>query len=204
MCAGLCPVSLRTPWVNPCKTLQTSLTLVSRIRPPAKPLPHLPRQSHRSRRRVAEPQDKERIWTCRALIPCSLTSVARLDAPGVHWLTRFHRLYPHVGLEVAPERIKEAFYWADAQLLAHPEITTLQFLPLMLEHAALQLRYLALPAHPYQQQLAAGFCDAARRRSPGQCRRPDRPAPAVYAWRDLEFLWQRYDPLPGMWPGGPV
>ena len=86
-----------------------------------------------------------------------------LDAPGVHWLTRFHRLYPQVGLAVAPERITEAFYWADAQLLAHPEITTLQFLPLMLEHAALQLRYLDLPAHPYQQQLAAGFCDAARR-----------------------------------------
>src|SRR5438128_6469512 len=86
-----------------------------------------------------------------------------LDAPGVHWLARFHRLYPQVGLAVAPERIKEAFYWADAQLLAHPEITTLQFLPLMLEHAALQLRYLGLPAHPYQQQLAAGFCDAARR-----------------------------------------
>jgi putative hydrolase of the HAD superfamily len=86
-----------------------------------------------------------------------------LDAPGVHWLTRFHRLYPHIGLAVAPERITEAFYWADAQLMAHPEITTLQFLPLMLEHAALQLRYLGLPAHPYQQQLAAGFCDAARR-----------------------------------------
>jgi len=86
-----------------------------------------------------------------------------LDAPGVHWLTRFHQLYPQVGLEIVPERIKEAFYWADAQLLAHPKITTLQLLPLMLEHAALQLRYLDLPAHPYQQQLAAGFCDAARR-----------------------------------------
>ena len=86
-----------------------------------------------------------------------------LDAPGVHWLTRFHSLYPQVGLAVTPERIKEAFYWADAQLMAHPEITTLQFLPLMLEHAALQLRYLDLPSQPYQQQLAAGFCDAARR-----------------------------------------
>ena len=86
-----------------------------------------------------------------------------LDAPGVHWLTRFHQLYPQVGLEVGPEQIKEAFYWADTQLLAHPEITTLQFLPLMLEHAALQLRYLGLPVHPYQQQLAAGFCEAARR-----------------------------------------
>jgi len=86
-----------------------------------------------------------------------------LDAPGVHWLTRFHRLYPEVGLAVAPERITAAFYWADTQLLAHPEITTLQLLPLMLEHTALQLRYLGLPAHPHQRQLAAGFCDAARR-----------------------------------------
>src|SRR5215475_11014506 len=84
-----------------------------------------------------------------------------LDAPGVHWLTRFHRLYPQVGLAVAPERITEAFYWADAQLMAHPEITTLQFLPLMLEHAALQLRYLRLPCAPYQQRLAEGFWCAA-------------------------------------------
>src|SRR5262245_4168397 len=86
-----------------------------------------------------------------------------LDAPGVHWLTRFHRLYPQVGLKVGPEHIKEAFYWADAQLMAHPEITTLQFLPMMLEHASLHLRYLGLLAHPYQQQLAPGFCDAATR-----------------------------------------
>jgi putative hydrolase of the HAD superfamily len=86
-----------------------------------------------------------------------------LDAPGVHWLTRFHRLYPQVGLDVAPEHIKDAFYWADAQLMVHPEIITFQFLPLMLEHAALQLRYLGLPSQPYQQRLAEGFCHAASR-----------------------------------------
>jgi len=84
-----------------------------------------------------------------------------LDAPGVHWLTRFYRLYPQSGLEVAPEGIKAAFYWADAQLMAHPEITTLQFLPLMLEHATLQLRYLGLPSQPYQRRLAEGFWCAA-------------------------------------------
>jgi len=85
-----------------------------------------------------------------------------LDAPGVHWLTRFHRLYPQVGLDVAPEHIKDAFYWADAQLMTHPEITTLQLLPLMLEHAACQLRYLGLPAQPYQHRLAEDVCHAAR------------------------------------------
>ena len=84
-----------------------------------------------------------------------------LDAPGVHWLTRFYQLYPQSGLEVAPERIKEAFYWADAHIMAHPEITTLQFLPLMLEHATLQLRYLGLPSQPYQRLLAEGFWRAA-------------------------------------------
>ena len=84
-----------------------------------------------------------------------------LDAPGVHWLTRFYQLYPQSGLEVAPERIKEAFYWADAHIMAHPEITTLQFLPLMLEHASLQLRYLGLPSQPYQRLLAEGFWRAA-------------------------------------------
>ena len=77
-----------------------------------------------------------------------------LDAPGVHWLTRLYRLYPQMGLDVAPERIKEAFYWADAQIMAHPEVTTLHFLPLMLEHATLQLRYLGLPSQPYQRQAA--------------------------------------------------
>jgi putative hydrolase of the HAD superfamily len=84
-----------------------------------------------------------------------------LDAPGVHWLTRFYRLYPQVGLAVASERIKEAFYWADARLMVYPEITTLAFLPLMLEHAGLQLRYLDLPRQPYQQRLAEGFWRAA-------------------------------------------
>ena len=81
-----------------------------------------------------------------------------LDAPGVHWLTRVQQWYPQIGLVVPPERIKEAFYWADAQLLAHPGIRQLTFLPLMLEHAALQLRYLALPVEPYQRRLAEGFC----------------------------------------------
>jgi HAD superfamily hydrolase (TIGR01509 family) len=84
-----------------------------------------------------------------------------LDGAGLHWLTRFHRLYPQLGLDVTPERIKDAFYWADAQLLAHPEITTLRLRPLMLAHAALQLRYLGLPLHPYQHNLAMGFCEAA-------------------------------------------
>ena len=84
-----------------------------------------------------------------------------LDAPGVHWLTRFYQLYPQIGLDVAPERIKEAFYWADAHIMAHPEITTLQFLPLMLEHATLQLQYLGLPSQLYQRQLAEGFWRAA-------------------------------------------
>lgn len=85
-----------------------------------------------------------------------------LDAPGVHWLTRVQRLYPSLGLPVPPERIKEAFYWADAQLMTHPDITHLTFLPLMLEHAALQLRYLGLPFEPYQRLLAEGFYYPAR------------------------------------------
>lgn len=85
-----------------------------------------------------------------------------LDAPGVHWLTRFQALYQDVGVAVTPERVTEAFYWADAQLfLAHSARTTLTFLPLMQEHVALQLRYLYLPTQPYQQRLAEGFWRAA-------------------------------------------
>jgi putative hydrolase of the HAD superfamily len=84
-----------------------------------------------------------------------------LDAPGIHWLTRFERLYPQAELAISLERIKEAFYWADREILAHPEITTLTFLPLMQEHVALQLRYLDLPLQPYQERLAQGFWQAA-------------------------------------------
>lgn len=86
-----------------------------------------------------------------------------LDGPGLHWLTRFHRLYPQLGLDVSPERIKEAFYWADAQLMVHPQIARLQLVPLMREHVALQLRYLGLPLAPLQEPLAMGFCTAAQR-----------------------------------------
>lgn len=85
-----------------------------------------------------------------------------LDAPGIHWLTRVQQLYLQIGLDVPPERVKDAFYWADEQILRHPEITRLTFLPLMLEHAALQLRYLEMPVEPYQRLLAEGFCYPAR------------------------------------------
>jgi putative hydrolase of the HAD superfamily len=86
-----------------------------------------------------------------------------LDAPGVHWLTRFQALYQEVGVAVTPEQVHEAFYWADAQLfLAHATLTTLTFLPLMQEHVALQLHYLGLPLQAYQQHLAEGFWRAAR------------------------------------------
>lgn len=84
-----------------------------------------------------------------------------LDAPGVHWLTRFQRLYPQAGLTILPEQIKEAFYWADAQILHHPGITTLTYLPMLQAHVALQLRYLEVPIQPYQERLAQGFWRAA-------------------------------------------
>jgi HAD superfamily hydrolase (TIGR01509 family) len=80
-----------------------------------------------------------------------------LDAPGVHWLTRFYALYPQAGLAVEPERIKQAFYWADAEMLAHPKVTRLTFLPMMQAHVALQLQYLDLPLEPYQRYLAEAF-----------------------------------------------
>ena len=80
-----------------------------------------------------------------------------LDAPGVHWLTRFQSLYRDVGAAVPPERVHAAFYWADTQILRHPALATLTFLPLLQAHVALQLRYLGLPCQPYQQPLAEGF-----------------------------------------------
>jgi HAD superfamily hydrolase (TIGR01509 family) len=80
-----------------------------------------------------------------------------LDAPGVHWLTRFYALYPQAGLMVEPEHIKAAFYWADAELQAHPNVTRLTFLPMMQAHVALQLQYLDLPLEPYQRYLAEAF-----------------------------------------------
>jgi putative hydrolase of the HAD superfamily len=80
-----------------------------------------------------------------------------LDAPGVHWLTRFQALYRDAGVAVPPERVHAAFYWADAQILLHTALSTLTFLPLLQAHVALQLRYLGLPSQPYQQWLAEGF-----------------------------------------------
>lgn len=84
-----------------------------------------------------------------------------LDAPGIHWLNRFYRLYPEAGLRVAPVRIKDAFYWADRAILDHPRVTSLTLRPLMYAHVSLQLRYLGLPARPYQERLAEGFSAAA-------------------------------------------
>jgi putative hydrolase of the HAD superfamily len=80
-----------------------------------------------------------------------------LDAPGVHWLTRFFALYSQIGLALGSEQIKAAFYWADTQILAYPKVASLGFLPLMQMHVALQLRYLRLPSEPYQQHLVEGF-----------------------------------------------
>lgn len=80
-----------------------------------------------------------------------------LDAPGVHWLTRFQWLYLEMGLDIGDDRIRDAFYWADREMLKHPGLSTMTYGPMVYHHVALQLRYLQLSPKRYQKSLAEGF-----------------------------------------------
>ncbi len=68
-----------------------------------------------------------------------------LDSDGQHWLDRFYRIYDQIGLPQVPkERIKEAFYWADAKLEADPTIRKAGFREMMERHVHFQFENLGL------------------------------------------------------------
>lgn len=81
-----------------------------------------------------------------------------MDSDGGHWLDRFWAIYPQIGLpEVTKERIKEAFYWADEQLEADPEIRTAGFRDMMERHARWQFQKLGLVDAVKEAAAAAAF-----------------------------------------------
>jgi putative hydrolase of the HAD superfamily len=81
-----------------------------------------------------------------------------LDADGQHWLDRFYRIYDQIGLSAIPkERIKEAFYWADAQLEADPGIRSAGLRLMMQRHARLQFEKLAIDDPKREEEAAAAF-----------------------------------------------
>ena len=81
-----------------------------------------------------------------------------LDSDGQHWLNRFYRIYDQIGLSHIPkERIKEAFYWADAQLESDPGIRSAGFRLLMERHAHLQFEKLGLTDPAREAKAAEAF-----------------------------------------------
>ncbi|MBI3291934.1 MAG: HAD family hydrolase [Elusimicrobia bacterium] len=67
-----------------------------------------------------------------------------LDGDGIHWLDRFLALYHSLNVPRSAEAITQAFYWAEDQLLRHPEITQMRWEPMLQRHVQYQLEHLGL------------------------------------------------------------
>jgi putative hydrolase of the HAD superfamily len=81
-----------------------------------------------------------------------------LDGDGLHWLDRFYRIYDQIGLSGIPkERIKEAFYWADAQMESNPAMRKAGFRPMMERHVHYQFEKLGLMDLKREAKAAAAF-----------------------------------------------
>ena len=81
-----------------------------------------------------------------------------LDADGHHWLDRFYRIYEQIGFSAIPkEHIKEAFYWADAQLEEDPAAAKLGYRPMMQRHVHYQFEKLGIENHEKLEEAAAAF-----------------------------------------------
>src|SRR5689334_14843655 len=81
-----------------------------------------------------------------------------LDSDGQHWLDRFYRIYEQIGLSHIPQaRIKEAFYWADAQLEKNPAIQKAGFREMMTQHVHHQFEKLALKDPTRESEAAMAF-----------------------------------------------
>lgn len=80
-----------------------------------------------------------------------------LDGDGVHWLDRFLALYRALQVPRSEEFLKEAFYWADEQLMRCPDISQLTWEPLLRRHVEYQLGHLGLPKESFREALAKGF-----------------------------------------------
>jgi FMN phosphatase YigB (HAD superfamily) len=85
-----------------------------------------------------------------------------LDGDAQHWFDHFVRLYAEVGIEMARERIKTAFYTADAALTRSPDIATYGLERMVRGHVDHQFRHLELTAPTLAERLADRFIDDTR------------------------------------------
>lgn len=87
-----------------------------------------------------------------------------LDADGLHWLDRFYQIYDQEGLrEIPKSRIKEAFYWADAQADADPAMKKSGLREMMGRHVRWQFEKLGLHSPKQEAEIAAAFVKPADR-----------------------------------------
>jgi putative hydrolase of the HAD superfamily len=81
-----------------------------------------------------------------------------LDGEGLHWLDRFYTLYEEVGLSIPREHIKEAFFYADGECYADPEVNKIGLRPLIKLHVNIQMERLGIRDATVAEKLAHGFC----------------------------------------------
>jgi HAD superfamily hydrolase (TIGR01549 family) len=80
-----------------------------------------------------------------------------LDGPASHWLDRMVELYRAAGVDQSFERIKAAFYRADAAAYADPRVAGMSLAELMSFHVGAQLEALELHDAALRRQVAAAF-----------------------------------------------
>ena len=87
-----------------------------------------------------------------------------LDSDGGHWLDRFFIIFEQIGLGHIPkERIKEAFYWADAQAEASPLIREASYREMMERHVRWQFERLGIRDTKREAAAAEAFAKPSER-----------------------------------------
>jgi FMN phosphatase YigB (HAD superfamily) len=86
-----------------------------------------------------------------------------LDGEGWHWFDRTVHLYRAAGCDLPAERLKEAFYRADAAIAAEARERRYRLRPLVERHVELQMAVLGNGARRYAADIAAGFCSMTER-----------------------------------------
>jgi FMN phosphatase YigB (HAD superfamily) len=85
-----------------------------------------------------------------------------LDGPASHWLDRMLELYRAAGIEEPFERVKRAFYRADAAAYADPRVAAMSLVELMDFHVGMQLEELAIADPALHRRLADQFVQQSR------------------------------------------
>jgi putative hydrolase of the HAD superfamily len=99
--------------------------------------------------------DPKAFHSCRVLL---FDFGGTLDAEGEHWLDRFFALYAVLGLGVPREKIKEAFYHADALCHSDPDVAVFGLRPFVDRHVRLQFEFLGLSERWKQREMVEAFC----------------------------------------------